>query len=115
MTSVSQDAHIVAAHITRAVSDASGNMHALAARVAEIAALAAALQGRAPSENDLASLERIESAAQSALYHMQAHDRLVQDLASACEVLGAPMPGMPQRGRAAVLDAGADRGSIELF
>lgn len=115
MTSVSQDAQLVAGHIARAVAEASDNMHALAARVAEIAALAAALQGRAPTSGDLPSIERIESAAQSALYHMQAHDRLVQDLASACEVLGSPMPGMPRRGRAAVFDAGTDRGSVELF
>jgi hypothetical protein len=101
-------ARAAAQQIANAVADASASMHSLAAHLAQIAVLAV-------GSRNADAAERLAFAARCALLDMQAHDRLVQELAAVCEGLGTPIPGMPIRGAYAVDSQGAERGSIELF
>jgi hypothetical protein len=87
----------------------------LAAHIAAIVSLAACIDVNGMRAADRATLERLEINARSALLPMQAHDRLVRDLAAVCELLGNPTPGMPVRGAIAPAGAAADRGGVELF
>jgi hypothetical protein len=91
MSSPSQDSQAIAGGIATAIEQASVDMQTLSARVSEIAALAAALQSRELDARDLASVERLESAAQAATFHLQAYERLTRELWLACKALGLPV------------------------
>jgi hypothetical protein len=105
---------VAAQRIASAVAEASASMNSLAMNLTDIAMLATRSVDAAVDRRAVDSAERLGAAARSALLNMQAHDRLVQELAAVCESLGTPMPGMPIRGAHAV-DSDKERGSIELF
>ncbi|MEZ5498488.1 MAG: hypothetical protein R3E77_03540 [Steroidobacteraceae bacterium] len=101
-----------AEHIARSVAAFESSMHGLSDAFSEIATVAAMIR-RLPDAKLLG--ERLAAAASHAAVCLQAHDRLVQELAIVCDELGRPIVGVPVSRTLRDVDAEAGRGSVELF